>query len=222
MAKLSNTPRQTLSFNLERRKSFTFRCLLLDELRNPINLAGCTLRFVVKPSEFDDDVFDTTNMVVNTTAAIDSPESGTAVFSFQAAELDGDPGDYYYSIVLWTADGFSVVIVKGLFTLEPNTESLSVFQTYTTGTSGAALELTLRSNDVVNIVTGSLAGGGGGSANIIGTGRPDNAATLEAAVIAQVAGARIGTEFISLDGAGASMWVWRKRPSGDWALTEQG
>ncbi len=96
MARMTNTPRQSLEFDLERRKSYAFRCTLLTPEGGAINLAGCTLRFIVKPSEFDDDTFDTTNMIVNTEATIDAPETGVAVFNFQAAELDADPGDYYY------------------------------------------------------------------------------------------------------------------------------
>src|SRR5690606_24613035 len=159
MARLRNTPQQRLTFDLERRKSYSFRCVLLDGARNPLNLGGCTLRFVVKRSEFDDDQFDVTNMIVNTAASIPSPESGEATFSFQAAELDGPPGTYNYSIVLWTPDGYSATIMKGEFNLHANTESSSMQHSYTTGTSAAAVELTLRGNDVVNIVANSMSGG---------------------------------------------------------------
>ncbi len=76
---------------------------------------------------------------------------------------------------------------------------------YTSGTAEAALELTLRGSDVVNIVAGTLTGTGS-SANIVGTGRPDDPSTLEATTMALVDNASVGTEFISLDGAGLDLW----------------
>ena len=48
MAKLSNSPKQALNFDLERRKSFTFRVRLKYSDGSLVNLTGCTLRFVMK------------------------------------------------------------------------------------------------------------------------------------------------------------------------------
>ena len=218
MAKLSNTPRQQMTFDLERRKSYSFRCVLLHADRFPLDLTGCTLRFVMKREEYDEDLFDTTNQLINSEALILSPESGEGTFSFQAAELDGPPGAYNYAIVLWTKDGYSVVVTKGTVNLHPNTDSLSIMQSYTTNTADAALEITLRGNDVLNIVTNTLTRSEA-RVEIIGTGRPDDAATLEANTINEVANARVGTLFISLDGAGINAWAWRKRRDG-WFIVE--
>lgn len=153
MARLTNTPQQQLQFDLERRKSYSFRCVLLNADRSPLNLTNCKLRFVMKAREYDDDLYDTTNVIVNHEARILSPESGEATFAFQAAELDVAPGAYNYAIVLWTKDGYSVVVVKGIVNLHANTDSASMTKSYTTNSADAALELTLRGNDVVNIVT---------------------------------------------------------------------
>ena len=218
MAKLSNTPRQQMTFDLERRKSYSFRCVLLHADRFPLDLTGCTLRFVMKREEYDEDLFDTTNQLINSEALILSPESGEGTFSFQAAELDGPPGAYNYAIVLWTRDGYSVVVTKGTVNLHPNTDSRSIMQSYTTNTADAALEITLRGNDVLNIVTNTLTRSEA-RVEIIGTGRPDDAATLEANTINEVANARVGTLFISLDGAGINAWAWRKRRDG-WFIVE--
>ena len=218
MAKLSNTPRQQMTFDLERRKSYSFRCVLLHADRFPLDLTGCTLRFVMKREEYDEDLFDTTNQLINSKALILSPESGEGTFSFQAAELDGPPGAYNYAIVLWTKDGYSVVVTKGTVNLHPNTDSLSIMQSYTTNTANAALEITLRGNDVLNIVTNTLTRSEA-RVEIIGAGRPDDAATLEANTINEVANARVETLFISLDGAGINAWAWRKRRDG-WFIVE--
>ena len=219
MARLTNTPQQQLFFDLERRKSYSFRCRLLYADRTPLDLTGCTLRFVVKQSEYDDDMFDSENLVVNSEAAISTPLSGEGVFNFQAAELDADPGAYNYSIVLWTADGFSAVVVKGSFNLHPNTDSLSMTKAYSSGTADAALELTLRGTDLVNIVTNTLTRDTV-NAQIIGTGRPDDPSTLEATTLAAAAAAPLGMLFISVDGNNEGMWAWRKR-AGGWAPIER-
>ena len=218
MARLTNTPQQQLQFDLERRKSYSFRCVLLNADRSPLNLTNCKLRFVMKAREYDEDLFDTTNVIVNHEARILSPEFGEATFAFQAAELDVAPGAYNYAIVLWTKDGYSAVVVKGIVNLHANTDSASMTKRYTTNSADAALELTLRGNDVVNIVTNTLTKSEA-RVEIIGTGRPDDASTLEATTIQQVANAQVGTLFISLDGAGIGAWAWRKRRTG-WGLVE--
>ena len=218
MARLTNTPQQQLQFDLERRKSYSFRCVLLNADRSPLNLTNCKLRFVMKAREYDDDLYDTTNVIVNHEARILSPEFGEATFAFQAAELDVAPGAYNYAIVLWTKDGYSVVVVKGIVNLHANTDSASMTKRYTTNSADAALELTLRGNDVVNIVTNTLTKSEA-RVEIIGTGRPDDSSTLEATTIQQVANAQVGTLFISLDGAGVGAWAWRKRRIG-WGLVE--
>ena len=218
MARLTNTPQQQLQFDLERRKSYSFRCVLLNADRSPLDLTNCKLRFVMKAREYDDDLYDTTNVIVNHEARILSPESGEATFAFQAAELDVVPGAYNYAIVLWTKDGYSVVVVKGIINLHANTDSASMTRSYTTNSADAALELTLRGNDVVNIVTNTLTKSEA-RVEIIGSGRPDDPSTLEATTIQQVTNAQVGTLFISLDGAGIGAWAWRKRRTG-WGLVE--
>lgn len=220
MARLTNSPTQTLALDLERRKSYSFRCVVLNNERSPLDLSGCVARFVMKEAEYDGDLYDMTNLIVNSEGVIASPESGEISFSFQAAELDGPPGEYNYSVVLWTADGFSIVLLKGVLNLHPNTESLSVTRTYSAGTANAAVEIVLRGNDVIEVIANTVPQGAGGS-NIVGTGRPDNPSTLEARSLALVASAPIGTVFVSLDGSGTGLWAWRKRAAG-WFVIEGG
>lgn len=218
MARLSNSPQQQLVMDLERRKSYSFRVVIMNADRSPMNLSDCTLRFVMKAASFDDDLFDTTNQIINCEAQIDSPELGEATFSFQAAELDAVPGEYNYTIVMWTKTGFSVVVVKGILNLHPNTESASALHTYSPGSTDGALEITMRGSDVVNIVVNTLTQSTVRQ-DIVGVGRPDDPSTLEAKSIQAVNAAAVGTLFISLDGSGEGMWAWRKRRNG-WALIE--
>ena len=156
MAKLSNSPKQALNFDLERRKSFTFRVRLKYSDGSPVNLTGCTLRFVMKEQGTDDDHFDLNNLIVNSTATIGSPTTGEAVFAFQAAELDSDPGEYSYTIVLWSPDSFSMVLTKGVVNLLDNSEAHSMHRLYSATAPTSALELTLRGGDVVEVEVVSL------------------------------------------------------------------
>lgn len=160
MAKLSNSPKQALNFDLERRKSFTFRVRLRYSDGSLVNLTGCTLRFVMKEQGTDDDHFDLNNLIVNSTATIGSPTTGEAVFAFQAAELDSDPGEYSYSIVLWSPDSFSTVLTKGVVNLLDNSEAHSMHRLYSSTAPTSALELTLRGGDVVEVEVVSLPGSG--------------------------------------------------------------
>ena len=156
MAKLSNSPKQALNFDLERRKSFTFRVRLKYSDGSLVNLTGCTLRFVMKSAGAVDDHFDLNNLVVNSEATIGAPHTGEGVFAFQAAELDGDPGEYDYSIVLWSPDNFSTVLTKGVVNLLDNCEAHSMHRLYSATAPTSALELTLRGGDVVEVEVVSL------------------------------------------------------------------
>ena len=156
MAKLSNTPKQALNFDLERRKSYAFQVQVRTEEGKPVDLTGCTLRFVMKEASFDDDPFDLLNVIVNSTALIGDPVGGTASFAFQAAELDVPSSEYDYSIVLWTPDGFSSLLCKGLVNILENTESHSMHRMYGLATTASALELVMRGGDVVQINTAGI------------------------------------------------------------------
>ena len=160
MAKLSNSPKQALNFDLERRKSFTFRVRLKYSDGSLVNLTGCTLRFVMKSAGAVDDHFDLNNLGVSSEATIGAPLTGEGVFAFQAAELDGDPGEYGYSIVLWSPDNFSTVLAKGVVSLVDNSEAHSMHRFYSETNPASALELTLRGGDVVEVEVVSLPGSG--------------------------------------------------------------
>lgn len=154
MAKLSNSPKQTLNFDLERRKSFTFRTRLRHKDGTLVDLSGCTLRFVMKQQGAEEDPFDLNNLIVNHEANIGDPSSGEAMFAFQAAELDGDPGEYDYSIVLWTPDNYSTVLCKGVVNLVGNSESHSMHRMYSAMRPGSTVDLQIKSDDVVEITAG--------------------------------------------------------------------
>lgn len=154
MATLTNSPRQALNFDLERRKSYTFQTLVLQANGTPVDLTGCTLTFVLKPATHDDDDFDTANILVNSIALISDPLGGMGVFAFQAAELDQEPGEYNAAIVLWSPQGYSTLLAKGTVNILANAESGSVRMAYPVATPESVLELPLRPADTVEIKIG--------------------------------------------------------------------
>ena len=220
MATMGNTPRQQLHLNLERRKSYSFLAKLTHADNSLVDLTGCTLTLMVKRDEWDNDNFDHTALLVNKDAVISSPASGEGDFAFQAAELDWDPGEYYHSLILTTADGFSVVLAKGLFNLLANTESLSMQKRFHGSTATAAAELTLRGSTVVNIVASTLTRSLLSQGTIVGFGRPDRPETLEDSSLTALAAAQVGQVFVSKDGNGEDLWAWRLRWDGQWHVIE--
>ena len=159
MPTLSNSPQQTLDFVLERRKSFGFRVNLFHGDGTSVDLTGCTLTYVVKDKEFDNDDFDVTNLIVNNQAVIPQPTEGYGVFSMQAAELDADPGEYFAGLVLWSPYNYSTLLLKGNFVLVANTESRSMHRMYSIDTPGSSVDVKLRDNIVLNIQANNLTRG---------------------------------------------------------------
>ena len=155
MAKLTNTPRASLGLELERRKSFMLQVSVLHSDGTRMDLTGCTMRFVLKDSTFDNDSFDLNNLLVNNEAIITDPVSGVGVFAFQAAELDEEPGEYFGTIVLWTPEGYSLVLLKPTVQILENTESASMGQEYVLANPPDAVEVSLRGMQVVNVTTGT-------------------------------------------------------------------
>lgn len=158
MAKLTNSPKQVLGLDLERRKSFTFQVSVVNTDGNPVDLTGCTMRFVLKPAAYDDDHFDVTNILVNSNAAIPEPEAGYGVFSFQAAELDQTPGEYFGALVLWTPTGYSLTLAKVTLNLLENSESDSMHLQYNVASPPSAVEIMLRGEQAVSITTDAYGG----------------------------------------------------------------
>ena len=192
MASLSNSPGNQVDVQLERRKSWSVKVVLSYDDGSRMDLTGYTLRLVVKPEEFDDDQYDVTNMVVNSSASIPMPSNGTAVFNLQAAELDQAPGAYFGALVMWTPAGYSLLLARLMIQLRANAESDSIHQLYQSANPAAALELGIRGADVINITASNLVEGrpgdkgdpgkpGTDGTSIIVTDNGDGTLSLEAA-----------------------------------------
>lgn len=158
MAYLGNTPnRANTVLQLEGRKSFSFALWLKEPNGAHIDLTGCLIDFVMKSSPYDtNDTADEDNLITNSRAVIVDPVTGYARFNFQASDLSATSGEYDYSIVLTTPEGYSVVIVKGVVELLPNTEFAAGLENYPAAEPTVFLDVVLRGLNVVEVYVGSV------------------------------------------------------------------
>lgn len=157
MAYLGNSPRQATVLQVEARKSFALSLWFRDTNRRPADLTGCQVRMVVKAQPLSEsDLTDSDNILTGSVAMIPEPELGYAQFSIQAAELNVQPGEYLYAIVLVTAAGYSSVVVKGILDVQQNTEFSSIGDTYDAASAPGSLEILLRGSASVDVFAGSL------------------------------------------------------------------
>lgn len=154
MAYLGNSPSQETVLRLEARKSFALNVWIKDFHGRPLDIGSARLRLVIKKLPLDPaDSTDTDNLLTNSEAQIVDGPAGLARFSLQAAELNHDPGEYPYSLVL-SVDGYSSVIVKGIVDLQRNTEFSSVVENYVTDVAIEGLVVRLRDSNAIDVRTG--------------------------------------------------------------------
>ncbi|QNN98083.1 minor tail protein [Microbacterium phage Fede] len=153
MTYAGNSPHDEVVLRLQARKSFSFGVWITDQNNRPLDIQACILRFVARksvPSTVND---DTGNLISNSLAVITAPAAGYAVFSFQASELDWEPGEYQFSITL-DDGGYTATIVKGVIQLEQNTEFTSMTEDYVPGPPPTALSVILRNSVTLQVRTG--------------------------------------------------------------------
>ena len=154
MAYLGNSPEQETVLRLEARKSFSLNLYLRDQLGRPLDISTATFRIVMKKLQMrPGDTSDADNLILNSEALIIEPLTGHARFNVQAAELDHAIGQYPYAIVMWV-NGYSAVLVKGVADLQPNTEFLSMGESYADTHAPQGLEVRLRGMSAINLRTG--------------------------------------------------------------------
>ena len=160
MSYLTNSPDDKVVLRLQARKSFALGLWIQDQNGNPLDITGVTIRLVIRKSVPKDTTNDSGNLISSSTAVIQDALAGYAKFSLQAAELDEQPGEYLFSIVL-VSDGYSSTIVDGLVQIEQNTEFTSTTESYAPNAEMAtSLAVLLRGQNTINVRTGpSLAPG---------------------------------------------------------------
>lgn len=155
MAYIGNSPTQRTVLRVEARKSFALSLWFMDAHRRPVDLTGCTVRLVAKSLPLDPaDVSDADNLVTSATATLVAPEAGMCQISLQAAELDLEPGEYPFVIVLGTPTGYSGVSVKGVLDVQPNPEFASMASLYEDVAAAAGLEIRLRGTQTIEVISG--------------------------------------------------------------------
>ena len=117
MGHLGNTPRDTTVLSLETRKSFALGLQFVGDDGRPLDLTGCTVRFVAaKPKHLGGQV------VVDLDAEILDALLGSCQFELQSSHLNLAVFEHPFSVVLTTALGYSTVVVKGVLDLRENTD----------------------------------------------------------------------------------------------------
>lgn len=155
MSYLGNSPVEQTVLRVEARKSFSLAIHITNFNGAPLDITDCTLSLVAKRQQNADDPADDANLIENATAELVDPEQGYARFNIQASDLDHEPGEYPFAIVL-IDQGYSAVIVKGVLDLQPNTEWASTTATYTGVNPPTGLTVALRSRQVLSVRTGPI------------------------------------------------------------------
>ena len=154
MAYIGNSPSQETVLRLEARKSFALNVWIKDFHGRALDIGSARLRLVIKKLPLDPaDSTDVDNLLTNSEAQIVDGPAGLARFSIQASELNHDPGEYPYSLVL-SVDGYSSVLVKGVVDLQRNTEFTSVGENYATDVAVEGLVVRLRDSNAIDVRTG--------------------------------------------------------------------
>lgn len=156
MAYLGNSPSKETILRLEARKSFSFALAVKDAQRRAVDLTGASLRIVMKALPLDSaDTDDGDNLIAEPDAIMTAAELGLSRIDIQAADLNWPTGEYPFAVVLTDADGYSLVLVKGLIDLVQNTEFNSLASLFSSANPSQQLEVLLRGTTTVEVVVGT-------------------------------------------------------------------
>lgn len=117
MAQLGNSPRQHTVVRVEARKSFSMAFTVEKRNGAPVNLTGCTIRFVLAQPKHRGGA-----VLVTKTLTLHDAENGLAWLDVQASELDLTEDEYPFAITLVTATSYSSLTVKGVFSVQENVD----------------------------------------------------------------------------------------------------
>jgi len=153
---LGNTPSQETTLRAEARKSFSIALWFTDSHGRALDISGSTIRLVVKELPLNPlDSTDADNLITNSEATVGpSADVGYAYLHLQASDLNHDPGEYPYAIVLRDAQGYSSVIVRGVLELLQNTEFASINADYVGVNPPTALQIAMRGLATISVRTG--------------------------------------------------------------------
>jgi hypothetical protein len=153
VAYIGNSPASTTVLRLEARKSFALSVWIRDSNSQPLNITDVELRLVMKKLPLTEDPGDAANLIINDVAEIVDVAGGLARFNLQATDLDHTPGEYPFALV-FTVDGYSTVVAKGIIDLQQNTEFTSLNSSYLPANAPTAVALTLGGRSNITLLTG--------------------------------------------------------------------
>ena len=159
MAYIGNTPGRTTVIQLEARKSFSLGLWFMDQGGRPADLTGSNVRLVAKASPIDvTDTDDSDNLIVSSTATIVDAEHGYCTFDLQASELDLEPTEYPFAIVLTTPTGYTSTVLKGVIDIQQNPDFTAMMSSYLPPEElpSQTLEVVLRGISLIDVRLGHV------------------------------------------------------------------
>ena len=159
MVYIGNTPGRTTVIQLEARKSFSLGLWFMDQGGRPADLTSSGVRLVAKASPIDvTDTDDSDNLIVNSTATIVDAAQGYCTFDLQASELDLEPTEYPYAIVLTTPTGYTSTVLKGVIDIQQNPDFTSMGSNYLPPEElpSQTLEVVLRGISLIDVRLGHV------------------------------------------------------------------
>lgn len=146
MVEIFNSPQDASVIEVEARKSFTFGMWFVDSRKEAVDLTGATITLTVTKL----DRYGVATVVLSTVAFMADAAVGYATVNLQASQLNVKPMTYQFAITL-RVNGYSVVVMKGDFTVRQNAEYASVANSFLTANPSQNLEVQLRNQTNVHL-----------------------------------------------------------------------
>lgn len=222
-ASLTNSPEEQLVLKLEARKSFTFGLRFRTATGGYIDITGADIRLTAARVLADDQVETVfTAIAVHTESAL-----GMARVDIQAADVDLEPGSYYFALTVLNG-GYSSVVAKGVIELQQNVEFAAVGQDFMTGDPATTLDVMQRANGDIHVTqgeifpptAGSIPPGGTTGQSLVKISNESYDLVWSYAVGDGPIPAETIPEGQVVTATGADTWEWRELPLPDLAQAE--
>ncbi|USH45480.1 minor tail protein [Microbacterium phage DoTi] len=141
-----NSPQDSSVIEVEARKSLAFGIWFTDSRGWAVDLTGASVTMTV--TKFDR--YRQHVVLFSTAAHMADAQVGYCTFNVQASELDVKPSTYQFAITL-RINGYSVVVMKGDFTVRQNAEFSSTGQSFVVANPSQNLEVQLRNQTNVHL-----------------------------------------------------------------------
>ncbi|QIN93916.1 tail protein [Microbacterium phage Arete] len=141
-----NSPQDSSVIEVEARKSFAFGLWFVDSRGEAVDLTGASLTLTV--TKFDR--YHQHVVLFSVAAHLADAAVGYATINVQAAQLDVKPATYQFALTL-RVNGYSVVVMKGDFTVRQNAEFSSVSEGFIVANPSQNLEVQLRNQTNVHL-----------------------------------------------------------------------